>query len=102
MPTLTPLVARTIRLGQIRAAWPQVIRLLASIKSGQVTAAHSVSTLAATSRQSELAAALAELGRIERTIFTLEWMLEPDLRHRVQTPEQSAPRPASSCSQSAG
>jgi TnpA family transposase len=32
-----------------------------------------------------IAAALAEIGRIERSVFTLEWMLEPDLRHRVQT-----------------
>jgi len=84
-PTLAPLIARTARLGQIRAAWPQLVQLAASIRSGQVSAAHAVSTLAATSRQSALAAALAEIGRIERSIFTLEWMLEPDLRHRVQT-----------------
>jgi len=48
-------------------------------------AAHAVSTLATTSRQSALAAVLAEVGRIERSIFTLEWLLEPNLRHRVQT-----------------
>ena len=84
-PTLAPLIARTARLGQIRAAWPQLIQLAASIRSGQVSAAHAVATLAATSRQSALAAALAEIGRIERSIFTLEWMLEPELRHRVQT-----------------
>ncbi len=47
-------------------------------------AAQAVSTLAATTRQSGLAAALAEIGRIERTIFMLEWMLQPELRHRVQ------------------
>lgn len=84
-PTLAPLIARTARLGQIRAAWPRLIQLAASIRSGQVSAAHAVATLAATSRQSALAAALAEIGRIERSIFTLEWMLEPELRHRVQT-----------------
>ena len=84
-PTLAPLIARTARLGQIRAAWPQLVQLAASIRSGQVSAAHAVATLAATSRQSTFAAALAEVGRIERSIFTLEWMLQPDLRHRVQT-----------------
>jgi TnpA family transposase len=31
-----------------------------------------------------LAAALREIGRIERTLFTLEWLQSPDLRHRVQ------------------
>jgi TnpA family transposase len=84
-PTLAPLIARTARTGQICAAWPQLVQLAASIRSGQVSAAHAVTTLAATSRQSALAAAFAEVGRIERSIFTLEWMLEPDLRHRVQT-----------------
>lgn len=68
---------------QIRATWPQLIQLAASIRSGQVSAAHAVATLATTSHQSALAAALAEIGCIERSIFTLEWMLEPDLRHRV-------------------
>ena len=35
-------------------------------------------------RQNSLAAALREIGRIERTLFTLEWLQSPDLRHRVQ------------------
>jgi TnpA family transposase len=28
--------------------------------------------------------ALREIGRIERTLFTLEWLQSPDLRRRVQ------------------
>lgn len=47
-PTLAPLIAHTARLGQIRAAWPQLVQLAASIRSGQVSAAHAVATLAAT------------------------------------------------------
>ncbi len=35
-------------------------------------------------RQNGLALALRELGRIERTLFTLEWMMDIDLRPRVQ------------------
>ena len=35
-------------------------------------------------RQNSLAAALREIGRIERTLFTLEWLQSPDLRRRVQ------------------
>jgi hypothetical protein len=30
------------------------------------------------------AAALREIGRIERILFILEWLQSPDLRHRVQ------------------
>ena len=36
------------------------------------------------SGQSGLAVALRELGRIERTLFTLEWIQSVDLRRRVQ------------------
>lgn len=39
--------------------------------------------LAAYPRQNGLALALRELGRIERTMFTLEWIQSPDLRRRV-------------------
>ena len=39
--------------------------------------------LAAYPRQNSLALALRELGRIERTLFTLEWLREPTLRRRV-------------------
>lgn len=36
-------------------------------------------------RQNGLATALRELGRLERTLFTLDWMQNPDLRRRVQS-----------------
>ena len=39
--------------------------------------------LAAYPRQNGLALALRELGRIERTMFTLEWIQSSDLRRRV-------------------
>lgn len=83
-PTLAPLIARHVRHEHIQAQWPDIIRLAASIKAGHVSAAQAVATLSATRRQNALAAALGEIGRIERTIFTLEWMLDPDLRQRVQ------------------
>ena len=35
-------------------------------------------------RQNSLALALRELGRVERTLFTLEWLQSPELRRRVQ------------------
>lgn len=39
--------------------------------------------LASYPRQNGLALALRELGRIEHTIFTLDWLLDPRLRQRV-------------------
>jgi TnpA family transposase len=44
-----------------------------------------VSKLAAYPQHSELALALREVGRIERTLFTLDWLQNPVLRRRVQT-----------------
>jgi hypothetical protein len=35
-------------------------------------------------RQNELALALRELGRIERTLFILDWLQDAELRRRVQ------------------
>jgi TnpA family transposase len=39
--------------------------------------------LGAYPRQNSLALALREVGRVERTFFTLEWLQNPELRRRV-------------------
>ena len=39
--------------------------------------------LASYPRQNALALALREFGRIERTLFSLDWLLDKDLRQRV-------------------
>ena len=40
--------------------------------------------LSAFKRQNRLDMALAEVGRIERTLFTLDWLESPELRRRCQ------------------
>ena len=40
--------------------------------------------LGAYPRQNGLAIALRELGRIERTLFTLDWLQSVEFRRRVQ------------------
>jgi TnpA family transposase len=57
--------------------------LVASIKHGTVTASLILRKLTSYPRQNSLALALRELGRIERTLFTLTWLLDPALRQRV-------------------
>jgi TnpA family transposase len=61
-----------------------VLRLATSIRQGTVTASLILRKLGSYPRQNSLAAALREIGRIERTLFTLEWLQSPDLRRRVQ------------------
>lgn len=41
-------------------------------------------TFASYPRQHELALALREIGRIERTLFIIEWLLDADMQRRAQ------------------
>jgi TnpA family transposase len=83
-PTLTGLMGGNINVKQIRAHWDEILRLAASIKQGTVTASLMLHKLGSYPRQNGLAAALRELGRIERTLFALDWMQHVELRRRVQ------------------
>lgn len=80
---LQPLVGGTIDLDHLAAHWPELLRLATSIRVGTVTASAMLRRLAAYPRQNGLAVALRELGRIERTLFTLEWLRDPALRRRA-------------------
>jgi len=83
-PTLSGLVGGPIQVKQIRTHWDEFLRLAASIKQGTVTASLMLRKLGSYPRQNGLAVALRELGRIERTLFTLDWLQSTELRRRVQ------------------
>jgi TnpA family transposase len=59
-----------------------VVRLAASLKAGTVAPSALLRKLAAYRRQNQLDLALQELGRIERTLFMLDWLESPELRRR--------------------
>jgi TnpA family transposase len=44
----------------------------------------SLSTLIPYPRQNEFASALQEVGRVERTLFMIDWILDADLQRRAQ------------------
>jgi TnpA family transposase len=79
-PTLAPLIGGRINVALIRAYWSDILRVAASIRAGTVTASAIMRQLAAHPRQNGVASALRELGRLERTLFTLDWIEAPDLR----------------------
>jgi TnpA family transposase len=79
-PTLELLIAARINVELIRAHWPEILRITASIRTGTVTASLIMRQLASYPRQNGVAAALRELGRLERTLFTLDWIEDPELR----------------------
>ena len=79
---LQPLVAGNVNLKVIHDYWEDILRLAASIRMGTVTASVILRKLAAYPRQNGLALALRELGKLERTLFTLDWLQDPELRRR--------------------
>lgn len=82
-PTLIPLIGGTINQKCIRNHWDEILRLATSIQKGTVTASLMLRKLGSYPRQNGLAVALRELGRIERSLFTLDWFQNTELRRRV-------------------
>lgn len=83
LSTLEPLIGGTINTKTIALHWDEILRLAASIKTGTVTASLMMRKLSAYPRQNGLAVALRELGKIERTLFLLDWLEDPALRRKV-------------------
>lgn len=80
---LAPLIGGTVRVKQIETHWEEVLRLASSVSTGTVTASLILGKLAAYPRRNGLAWALKEIGKIERSLFYLDWLRSPDLRRRV-------------------
>jgi TnpA family transposase len=79
---LAPLLGRRIRTEVIREHWDEILRLVASLRAGTVLPSAMLKRLAAYQRQNQLDLALQELGRIERTLFMLDWLESAQLRQR--------------------
>lgn len=82
-PALSSLIGGAINGRLIEREFADVARLAASIQQGTVTASLILRKLSAYPRQNRLAVGLCELGRIERTLFTLKWLQNPALCRRI-------------------
>ena len=81
--TLGPLIGGVVNKKQITGHWDEILRLATSIKHGSVTASLMLRKLGAYPRQNGLAVALRELGKIERTLFLLQYISNVELRRRI-------------------
>jgi TnpA family transposase len=82
-PTLRPLVAGPVNTRAIVEDWDETLRFAASIRAGTVTASVMLKKLAGYPRQNPVARSLREIGRIERTLFMLDWFDDAELRRRT-------------------
>jgi TnpA family transposase len=81
---LAQLIGRRVKVDAIREHWGEVLRLVSSLHAGTVLPFAMLRKLAAYQRQNQLDLALQELGRIERTLFMLDWLESRPLRQRCQ------------------
>ena len=82
-PALEKLIGGRLNINHLRSHWDDILRLTTSIKQGTVTASLMLRKLGSYPRQNGLALALREFGRIERTLFILDWLQNVELRRRV-------------------
>lgn len=73
----------TIKAELLRDNWEDVLRVAGSLKLGTVKASDLVRALHAGSRPSELAKAIAEVGRIAKSLFLLSYVDDEAYRRRV-------------------
>jgi TnpA family transposase len=76
-------IARRLDVGVIHAQWDSLLRLGASIQSGDVAASWMLKRFAAYPAQNDLGRALQEIGRLGRTLYTLDWLDSLDLRQKA-------------------
>ena len=63
-PTLEPMIAGRINVALVRAYWSEILRIIASVRTGTVTASLIMRQLASHPPQNGVAAALREFGRL--------------------------------------
>ncbi|MCP1237968.1 Tn3 family transposase [Gluconobacter kondonii] len=88
-PNATPANVRALVGGKINEPliernWPDILRVTATIAAGIVAPSQILRKLASYPRQNELALALREIGRIERTLFMIDWILDAGLQRQAQ------------------
>jgi TnpA family transposase len=88
-PAATPkgirgLVGGKIREKLITENWPDILRAVATMAAGVMPPSQLLRKFASYPRQHELAVALREIGRIERTLFIIDWLLDADMQRRAQ------------------
>jgi hypothetical protein len=73
-----PMIGGKINQAMIERNWPDILRIAATIAAGSVAPSQILRKLASYPRQNELATRLREVGRVERTLFMIDWILDAE------------------------
>ncbi len=80
---LNSISAHILRLQKIAPHWDDILRLAGSLKLGQVSAIDIMRTLQVGDRPTRLAQAIAEFGRIDKTLHTLNYIDDEAKRRSI-------------------
>src|SRR5215472_11496796 len=80
---LNTLLFENVNTKLIGEQWDEMRRVASSTRHGTVSASLPMHKLAAYPRQNQVARALTELGKLERTAFLLEYFRDESLRRRI-------------------
>ena len=81
---LKELIGGKVMEAKIVANWPDVLRSAATMVAGIMPPSQLLKKFASHPRQHDLAIALPEIGRVERTLFIIDWLLDTDMQRRAQ------------------
>ncbi|CAG9184814.1 Tn3 family transposase ISBusp1 [Cupriavidus laharis] len=73
-----------VRLVLIERAWDELVRIAASVQSGQCTAVQALMRFGAAAKGQPVYEAGVHLGRLFRTIFLIDYFTNPAFRHEMQ------------------
>ena len=82
-PGLDPILTGTIKAHLIGPAWDGVVRLIASMRARTASPSLILHRLGSYARQNSLHQALAEIGRVRKTIFVLRFLDDPAYRRHI-------------------
>ncbi|HBX8767908.1 Tn3 family transposase, partial [Klebsiella michiganensis] len=82
---LNELARGCVELSKIESQWDEMMRMAGSLKLGTIHASELIRSLLRSSRPSGLAQAIMEVGRVNKTLYLLNYIDDEDYRRRILT-----------------
>lgn len=79
------LFTETINWDLIRTHWPDMMQIALSIQAGKILPSMLLRKLGTRSRKNKLYLAFREVGRVERTLFLMRYISDPNFRREIQS-----------------